>query len=171
MCEYFLYPYLENDPIVLSDQKKRSHFDAQPEFTLQIPHIVEDVDKVREHIRVKHGNIHDDVPLHSVETAELGRTYFDIDENYINIYTRHFSGFMVTADGIKCCSRSMLALIFGFLKRIPGEKPFTLLKVYLASKHYNGKDYIAVSISIKPCAPLTSAFANASNFKGFYGNK
>ena len=143
VCEYLLYPYLKDD-LVVRDQK---NIDAEPEFTLQIPHIVEDVDKVRQHIRVKHGNIHGFVPLHSVEAAELGRACFDINENYVNINTRHFSGFVVSADGINCCSRSMLALIFGSLKKIPGEYLLTKLKIYLASKHYKGTDYIVVSLA------------------------
>ena len=145
VCEYLLYPYLEDDPIVPPDQRNRSAIDAEHEYTLQIPHIVEDVDKVREYIRVKHGNIQGDVPLHSMEAAELSPEYFGIDKSYVYIYTRHFSGFIVTADGINCCGRSIFALIFGSLKKISGEYPLTILKVFLASKHYNGTDYIAVS--------------------------
>ena len=63
----------------------------------------------------------------------------------MTIYTRHFSGYIVTAEGINCCSKSANVLLFGSLTNNLEMGPLVTVKIYLASIHSQIKDYEMVS--------------------------
>ena len=138
ICEYHLQP-------------TKGHSDHQNvKYKIQIPHIVTDIERVRHHIRVYHGNIHSSESHLNVEKPNSQKygLHYDIDDKYITIYTSHFSGFIITADRINCCGKTANVLIFGSLRNYPVTRPLATLKVIFASNHVKCKDVIEVSIIV-----------------------
>ena len=111
-------------------------------YKLQMPHIVRDVPQVRKHIRVRHGDLHSNAVL---PIYQLEKDKFEIDEKYVTIHARHFSGYIVTAESINCCSRSANMLLFGLMASNPGDGTLVTLKVYLSSILSKIQDYQKVS--------------------------
>ena len=74
-------------------------------YLIRIPHAIKEIDKVEKRIRIKHGNIHSCVPPLIVERKPNSRhpdhVSFTVDRKYVNIYTNHFSGFIVTVEDIR----------------------------------------------------------------------
>ena len=117
-------------------------------YRIEMPHIIEDVEKVRPHIRVRHGNLHSGIPpleKHSAKTHK-GKMSHNINENFVTIHTGHFSGYIVTAKGIKCCGQRAKVHLFAALRNIFEAKPLATVKVYLSSIHSNIDDFQFVSI-------------------------
>ena len=148
ICEYFLYPYPKSDTTKDMENACTS-LSKDHLYLIQVPHVIEDVYKKEEHIRVKHGNIHSAKPPLAVEQSsnseQPDQVSFTVDPKYVNIYTNHFSGFIVTVEAINCCSESAYALMFGSLKKCPKEDPLVSLKVYLSNKLVKIQDYNWVS--------------------------
>ena len=147
ICGYFLKPDLEDK----QDNKENSST-TQPKdqrYLIRIPHVIKDVDRVENHIRIKHGNIRSGVPPLIVDRNPNSRhpdhVSFTVDRKYINIYTNHFSGFIVTIKDINCCSGSAYALMFGSLKKVPEQDPLVTLKVYFSNNFLKIEDYRSVS--------------------------
>ena len=72
----------------------------------------------------------------------------EIDEQYVTIYTSHFSGYIVTAEAINCCAQSAAVLFFGSLRNFPRASPLATVKVCLTGTHSFIKDYESVSIIV-----------------------
>ena len=71
----------------------------------------------------------------------IKKTNLEIDEKHVTIHVRHFSGYIVTAEGINCCSKSANVLLFVSLANNPEMGPSVTVKIYLASIHSQIKDY------------------------------
>ena len=137
ICEYYAHAMIYC-PTVPHGQK----------YKLMIPHILKNVDnKVKYNIRVRYGNIHSKVQNLQVtdDETQKAKVSFEVDENYVTISTSHFSGFIVTLEGINCCSGSENVLLFGALTNTPDIEPLVTLKVYMSSTHSQIKDYESVS--------------------------
>ena len=138
ICEYHFQPSLyKSEPQV-------------GKYKIQIPHIVKDIRTLRRHIRVSHGDIHSDSPLQverKLMNYSQGDVYYDIDKNYVTIFTSHFTGYIVTAEGIQCCAQSANTHFFGSNRKLPGTKPLARLKVYFSSIHTDITDYKEVRYS------------------------
>ena len=140
VCEYHLQPsFFKSDPQV-------------GKFKIQIPHIVKNLEKVKPHIKVRYGNLHcgslvkvKDVDLHNHHTDEI---QYDIEDKYMTISPSHFTGFIVTAEGINCCAQSASVMFFGSLRNLPGKNPLATVKVCFSSMHSFIKDYESVSINM-----------------------
>ena len=150
ICEYHLQqPYREQS---LSERYKiliPPPLCEDVKYRIDIPHIVQDVDCVRPRIRVRHGNLHSGKPAlqkHSAKTRK-GKISFNINEDYVTIYTNHFSGYIVSAKHINCCGQKANVHLFASLRNIPDDKPLATMKVYLSSIHSNIEDYQFVRIS------------------------
>ena len=130
ICEYHLQPFLGRT------------LPLHATYKLQVPHIVRDLLGVRKHIRVRHGDLHGNAVL---AVYKLEKNKFEIDEKYVTIYAKHFSGYIVTAEGINCCSKSANMLTFGLLANNPEEGPLVTVKIYLSSILSKIKDYQEVN--------------------------
>ena len=142
ICEYSVHPLI-NSPTRSSELM----------YQLQIPHIIKDIEKVRHCIRVRHGSIRSQVQNLKLvqEPIESGNAeaWYEVDKRFITIYTSHFSGYIVTLEGINCCSGSANLLLFGCLSNAPPEDPLATLKVYMSSGHSTQiRDYRTVSATI-----------------------
>ena len=147
VCEYHLQePYRE---LILDKTVKVKVLPPNPEdikFRIEIPHILKDVDYVRPHIRVRHGNLHSGVPVLEKLSSKHhnSKISFDIDDNYITIHTNHFSGYIVSAKHINCCAKSANVHLFASLRNIPEARPLATVKVYLSSILSSMEDYQCV---------------------------
>ena len=151
ICEYHLQkPYQE---LILGKTIEVKFLKPRPDgvkYRIQIPHIVKDVDKVQSLIRVRHGNLHNDVLLEKLSPqTQGGNISLDVNEEFVTINTNHFTGYIVTAKHINCCGKSANIHVFGSLRNIPKARPLATVKVYLSSIHSNIKDYQFVSISVE----------------------
>ena len=130
ICEYHLQPFIGR---ILPPATK---------YKIQVPHIVRNVHQARRLIRIRQGDIHSRSVL---PVQKLEKYKYEMDEKYMTIYTSHFSGYIVTAEGINCCSKSANVLLFGSLANNPEMGPLVTVKIYLASIKSQIKDYKAVS--------------------------
>ena len=83
------------------------------QYRLQVPHIIRNIQKVRDHIRVQFLDIHGRL------TALDKPDRYEIDEQYITVYTQHFCTCIITAENINCCSGDAYVLVFGSLSNNP----------------------------------------------------
>ena len=130
ICEYHLQPFIGRT------------LPLHTTYKLQVPHIVRDLLGVRKHIRVRHGDLHRNAVL---PVYKLEKDKYEMDEKYVTIHTSHFSGYIVTAEGINCCSKSANVLLFGSLANNQHLGPSVTVKVYMSSIHSQIKDYETVS--------------------------
>ena len=154
LCEYHLKePYRE----MILDKKIKVEI-LQPslgdnDYRIEMPHIVNDVSKVRPLIRVRHGNLHSGVPaLEKLSPKQKDDSIsFDIDEELVTIHTNHFSGYIVSAKGINCCAHSANLHVFASLRNIPNKKPLATMEVYLTRILYDIEDYkhVRIILSLK----------------------
>ena len=136
ICEYHLQPFIGK---ILPEDAK---------YKIQVPHIVRNVHQAQKSIRIRYGDIHNGavLPVHKLEKKR-----YEIDEKYVNIETSHFSGYIVTAEGINCCSKSASVLLFGSLMNNLEMGPSVTVKIYLSSIHSQIMDYQAVSLKKCTC--------------------
>ena len=132
ICEYHLHPFIGK--VLPKDAK----------YKICVPHIVRNVKQVSNSIQVRHGDIHSRsvLPVHKIQMNK-----FEIDQRYVTIHTSHFSGYIVTVEGINCCSKSANVLLFGSLANNPEMGPSVTVKIYLSSIHSQITDYKAVRYS------------------------
>ena len=138
MCEYDIKP-LFNKPKLSKEAM----------YKLKIPHIINDVHEVKHLIRVRHGVQVPNLELEKQLTphGKNGDAYYDVDDKYITIHTNHFSVYIVTIKEIRCCSRSINAILFGSLSNSPTDPPLTNVKVYFSSAHsIKIRDYLQVGL-------------------------
>ena len=120
ICEYRLHPFLGK--ITPNDTK----------FKLRVPHIVRKISRVKDSIRIRHGDIRGSALLPLLEENN-----FEIDEKYVTISVSHFSGFIVTAEGINCCSGSANMILYGSLANSSEMGPLVTVRAYLGSMNEN----------------------------------
>ena len=150
ICEFLLDP----------DQRQ---IPADVMYTAKIPHSIPDVKKAENYIIVRQGEFHNNqvvniVPIKRKNTEELiGTTKkakhvmnsepcYDIDENFVTVESRKLGVFIVTVEGLNCCSKSACCFLFGSLASYSDRKSLVKLKIYLSGGHKGIKDYESVSI-------------------------
>ena len=143
ICEYHLQPFIGR---ILPRSTK---------YKIQVPHIIRNIDTAQHHIRVRHGDLYGKAIL---PVYQLEKDKFEIDEKHVTIHVRHFSGYIVTAEGINCCSKNANVLLFGSLANNPEMGPSVTVKIYLASIHSQIKDYEVVSNEIRVLCYLVGAY-------------
>ena len=142
MCQYSIHPFTNNPGT------------AQREtFILKIPHIAKNVENIKNYFRVRHGKINSSVPNLKLVTrrnssCNVNGTYFHVDDKYVTITTKDFSHFVPTIEEINCCSGSANVLLYGSLTNNAEAKPLALLKVYMASLHFQISDYQIVRLHV-----------------------
>ena len=131
-------------------------------FKVKIPHIIKDVEKAKKHIKVKHRNIHSQATatvgfkrkkkqsgqmvMKKRKDSLEGDAWYDVDNKFVTIETRELGMFIVTVEGLNCCSDSATCFVFGSLKYFPDKKSLATLKAYFWSIHGRIKDYEMVGM-------------------------
>ena len=133
ICEYFF--------------KKSNNSEKNAMFRLQVPHIVKNIEKVSQKIEVKfqprrNGPLFQTHPFQEHEMQPSADVSYKLHKTYIDIFSRHFSKFFITAKGIKCCCHSAGLLVFS--KMVQQSNPLANVRVYFTSLHYGMKDYLTV---------------------------
>ena len=120
VCEYGFHP----------DEEKDS---PEGMFKLFIPHIVKDISKVKDHIKVREFSsktgteIRSDIPQGRNRKGD--DAFWDINQKYLCIHSTQFRKFIVTVEGINCCAQSAKLLLYGSL--IKQQVPTVTIKPYL----------------------------------------
>ena len=133
ICEYHLQPNIE------------SELPVDATFILQVPHIISDVPEVRNKLKIQHINIERGTSVDQGDFSKKPERY-EIDEEYVTIYTSHFCAHIVPAESIDCCSGNANILLFGDLNTDPEtDGSEATVKVYFSSIHSEIRDYESVS--------------------------
>ena len=137
ICEYLLRPFIGYN----------AELPEGSSYVIKIPHILNNVQEVRKHLKIRHGEIHKRHPLIEETFYPSGKSprksSFDIDDKYVILKSTHFSGYIVTAKSVNCCSDSAKIIVFGSLNK--REETYSAdLKVYSSKRHYDIDDYLKV---------------------------
>ena len=101
---------------------------------------------------MRQGNFHqsadprsdkDTVPLKKRKDSSQTETCYDIDNDYITIQTNKPGSFIVTVEGINCCSGCAAIHLFGSMK-FPDNQSLATVKVYFSGTHAATEDYKTV---------------------------
>ena len=153
ICEYHLEPFVE-EQLYLGDRNSDSQLSSSIEpsspiskYKIEIPHIVRDIEKVRPHLKVRHGDLHSGILVTDDDRQDdhSEKVQYHIDDKYVTILTSHFSGYIITAEGMKCCGETANLLFFGSLRNRPYTRPpaMATVKVFISNRL---EDYQNVSI-------------------------
>ena len=138
MCEYSVHTFIDGSQIHSSEK-----------FQLQVPHMVNNIFTVLDQLKVQEvsqGAIVTTLVKAQNNMSDVSEdSYFYADKRYINIFTSHFSTFLVTAENTNCCAGSANVLLYGSLINFPDENTVATIKVYLSSVHSKIQDYEDVS--------------------------
>ena len=115
-----------------------SEITSASRFGLQVPHNVKHINQVQAKIRVNHGKLS---PRY-METAlpfsrELNSTdvFYACYPRHIEVSSPHFSGFLISAEGVNCCAGSAVMLAFSMIE--PSEVgPVANIATYFCSSHH-----------------------------------
>ena len=109
-------------------------------FRIQVPHIVSDIKRVRDYLKVRHMGSLDSSYITEENPAQKALhcpdTYYTVDNQYFNIFTPTFSKFLIFAEGINCCSDR--TRVFPFSRKTSNGLN---VRLYFCSPHYQEKDY------------------------------
>ena len=138
ICEYVLKPFTGYS----------SKLPEGSTYTIQIPHIIRNMQEIRKCLKIQHGDIHSKQPPAINTLSSPGHherdISFNIDDKYVTIRATHFSGFIVTSESVNCCSDSAKILVFGSLNEREGKHNADL-KVYSSKRHHEMSDYLKVN--------------------------
>ena len=132
ICEYHVLPYL--DEVCLGKRKRiRSLTRSQEKYKIQIPHSVRDIERVRPHLKLRHffRALYDDT---GILTQASDQDECSIDDKYVTILTSHFSVYIITAEGVRCCGQTANLLFFGSLINRSDTQPLATVKVFISNK-------------------------------------
>ena len=123
------------------------HQPTKPQYIVRIPHCVPD-ESDWEYIWVRSGDIHGDNIFTDIEKyKEKGNqeTYYKIDEEFITIYTTHFTNYCVSCKR-SFCSNLASCLLFGSVRVNYKAETLAMVQPFFCSLLYNIQDYREVSI-------------------------
>ena len=113
-------------------------------FKIKVPHCLRKWSDLKS-IKVMHGDIHKNVPFSELPSSTC---HYEVDLNYITIYTKGFSQFICTSCK-KTCQAEARAFVFGSISPLVETRPITAaLKLYLTSALFKIQDYNQVSPSV-----------------------
>ena len=148
ICEYHLQPFNGRRTPVCT------------KFKLRVPHILRKISQVKDSIRIRYGDVRGIATLPLLE-----RNNFEIDEKYLNISISHFSGFIVTAEGINCCSSSANMILYGSLANSSEMGPLVTVRAYLGSMNESQFSVCFVIWKSFECLNFAKIFADFAERK------
>ena len=144
MNECFVGPMVEFHESTTNEHSQKE----KCQYINKIPHCIED-EGLWDKIRVRSGNRYRENNFSDVERFDNRRqqeTYFEIEKDFIIIYTTHFTNYICSLCDYLYCSDLAQVFLFGSLTP---ARQLTLVEVkpFLCSRLYVIKDFKAVSIS------------------------
>ena len=144
--ECIVSPICEFQVVDLSETPQQEY------FRLQVPHIIQDIKAARDKIRVQLlSNDDEDTKnaknlLGLQKAAEDNQVKFSVVGKYVEIFTRHFSRIVVSAEGIDHCCRQVKMLVFSKLipPMVKRPKPRANAVVFFTSSFAEISDYLQV---------------------------
>lgn len=118
-------------------------------FELKVPHCA----KNSRSIRVRHGDIHRNIPFTQVPNSmdinfpldPSTDCYFEAEKKFITIYTTHFSQFICSSCERSCQTEALLFL-FGSMTPLKYCPVKSAIRLYVCSPLYDTFDYQMVSM-------------------------
>ena len=130
ICEYFF--------------KNRDKSRKQAIFRLQVLHIVDDIEDVRNRIEVQFQLRRNTSLVKAEEFHEKQLTSSDVvyklHQNHVEIFCGHFSSIIITGKAIQCCCKSTNIMVFSKIDQ-QDDPPIADVAMYFTSLHYKIKDY------------------------------
>ena len=105
-------------------------------FKVEIPHCIRK-QRYLKSIKVRHGDIYKDIPF---TESPSDNCYFEVNERFVIIYTRHFSQFICSCCGNPCEGEAK-GFVFGSISPLQCTPITAALTVYICSPLYNILDY------------------------------
>ena len=107
-------------------------------FVVKIRHCVKEPSDLSG-IVIRHGDIHNNLEF---ETAPTPACFYEVDEQFITIYTTGFSQFICTRPGcVQSCVGQAKAFVFGKILPYTSQAPVASLRLYVCSPLHDIKDY------------------------------
>ena len=127
-------------PVVAFKVKLQSSSESdQPRFTATIPHCLPEKSDLSL-IKVRCGKDNHKGLFREIVRKEdecpAETPYYEVDTEYIKVYTDHFCPIVCTSEN-KICDSSLVILPFGSLDHIDDNQTIVKVKVYLCSYLYN----------------------------------
>ena len=129
--------------------EKEMEEDLENWYEIRIPHCISKQEywkaiKVRNGSIFNKGKLFQEVP--PKEKAANGEMHYEINEFYIQIFTKHFCHFTCSICPDYSCSASAMVFLFGKLTRSLGNpNSFVQVKTFLCSKLFSITDFSVVS--------------------------
>ena len=108
-------------------------------FRIQVSHIVGDSGPQKQ-IKVKHGLTNEFSAAKYITNCDRNSedVYFNCNSSKVDIYTRHFSKYIIYAENLNCCGKRVAML--GFSKMPKSGRMATVI-LYFCSRHYMFEGY------------------------------
>ena len=107
-------------------------------FAIKMRHCVKEPSDLSG-IVVRHGDIHTNKEF---QTAPTGTCFYEVDAQFITIYTTRFSQFICTRPGcVQSCVGQAKAFVFGKILPYTSLAPVASLRLYVCSPLHDIKDY------------------------------
>ena len=134
-------------PPVEIEQVNNENSDDTETFKIKIPHYIRQSDLWKT-IKVRYGNIHKSEKFQDVphkDKDHQGDIWFNINDRFVTIYTKHFSHFTCSVCNYNCSAITRVFLYANL--NVSGIETATRVKVkvFLCSELYKIKDYKKVS--------------------------
>ena len=117
-------------------------------FHFQAPHVVEHVAHLTQTLKVsyRHSRNQNFQEIKHITHAHVGHSsptcYFE--SRVVHIFTRHFTEFLITSEGINHCSGSAEMMIFSKMNT-KSQKPIADISIHMGSLLYQMEDFAIVS--------------------------
>ena len=135
MCEYSIHSFIQGPPF-------------HEQFLLRIPQILGQKAGLQHKIRVRHSNSANRAvaifPADN-ESSQGSDLSLNVDGKFVNIVASHLGSFLVTANALTCCARSVVAHVYGSQMNVQNNSPPTAMKVFISSALCALRDYEDVS--------------------------
>ena len=134
-------------PICKFDLSKGSKIPKETMFRIQVAHIARQTSHIGR-IRVKRGRKNEFLAIHPFSRSQLSTdvdAYFKANRRYVDIYTHHFSDFIIYAEERNCCGQSIAMIGFSSMDEDESD-PMATVILYFCSIHYIFEGYKEVCI-------------------------
>ena len=128
--------------------EKENEEEVEKHYEIRIPHCIPDKE-LWKHIKVRNGSIFNKrKPFQEVprkDNSPNAELYYQINEHYIQIFTRHFCHFTCSLCNYSCSASAMVFLFGKLAKSLATFKTSVQVKAFLCSKLFSIADFTVVS--------------------------
>ena len=142
----------ENDciigPVCEFDLSKGSKIPSEAMFRIQVAHIARQTSDIKK-IRVKRVQQNECFEIQPFSRGQLSTdvdAYFKANSRYVDIYTHHFSDYIIYAEERNCCGQSIAMIGFSKMDEDESDPMATVILYFCSIHHIYIEGYKKVSI-------------------------